>query len=54
MQSIYEQLKKSIEMRFRTSVVDLVIEDNKIKGHLKKTEREFQNKAKFYAAGFSD
>ena len=32
MQSIYEQLKKSIEMRFRTSVVDLIIEDNKIKG----------------------
>ena len=32
MQSIYEQLKKSIEMRFKTSVVDLIIEDNKIKG----------------------
>lgn len=31
-----------------------VNEDNKIKGHLKKTEREFQNKAKFFAAGFSD
>ena len=32
MQSIYEQLKKSIEMRFRTAVTDLVIENKAIKG----------------------
>ena len=32
MQSIYEKLKTSIEMKFKTSVKDLVIEDKKIKG----------------------
>ena len=34
MQSIYEQLKKSIEMRFKTCVVDFVIENKAIKGVL--------------------
>ena len=32
MASIFEQLKKSIEMRFKTSVKDMIVEDKTIKG----------------------
>ena len=40
MQSIFEQLKKSIEMRFKTSVEDLIIENNQIKGVVTDTKEE--------------
>lgn len=32
MASIFEQLKKSIEMRFKTSVKDMIVEDKQVKG----------------------
>jgi len=40
MQSIFEQLKKSIDMRFKTAVEDLIIENNHIKGVVLDTKEE--------------
>lgn len=43
MQSIFEQLKKSIDMRFKTAVEDIIIENNHIKGVV------LDNKEEIYA-----
>lgn len=40
MQSIFEKLKPSIEMRFKTAVEDLIIENNHIKGVILDTKEE--------------
>ena len=40
MQSIFEKLKESIDMRFKTAVEDLIIENNHIKGVVLDTKEE--------------
>ena len=40
MASIFEQLKKSIEMRFKTSVKDMIVEDKTIKGVILENDEE--------------
>ena len=40
MASIFEQLKKSIEMRFKTSVKDMIVEDKVVKGVILENDEE--------------
>ena len=46
MASIFEQLKKSIEMRFKTSVKDMIVEDKQVKGVILENGEEIYTKAK--------